>query len=178
MMIIYLVERGEATVGLCWSMGKGKPVSNDWRGMIFILINMLMMMTMVLLMMMMAVMITCSRDFLQEARSSSLGWWAPPWTVCPPLASLTPTLPAGPPPDPTSCSWGWGWWWWTWQWRLHYDDGVGWTTPRSFIMFLSIVVMVAMMMKFTIFPHYIIVMMMVVMMIVIVNNWVFDPHNK
>ena len=30
-MIWYLVERGEATDWcLCWSIGKGKPVSNDW----------------------------------------------------------------------------------------------------------------------------------------------------
>ena len=32
----------------------------------------------IMMMILKVLMITCSRDFLQEARSSSLGWWAPP----------------------------------------------------------------------------------------------------
>ena len=55
-------------------------------------------------------MITCSRDFRQEARTSSVG--------DPPLGS-TPTPP--PPPDPSSLSWGPWWSWssssWSWRWE-------------------------------------------------------------
>ena len=51
--------------------------------------------------MMVTMMITCSRDFRQEARTSSVG--------APPLGS-TPTLAGAP--DPSSLSWGW---WWSYE---------------------------------------------------------------